>query len=200
MELTPELQETIKEKLASLPPALRQVIDDPKTRERMRAIAEKHELHLDQGVLLENEVTLVMLGLEDVKSFSGNIKRELNVTEEVANAITADVAEEVFLPLREALKEVLEAQNQEAAQQTEEAADTPRTPETPVQQTAPAQPSTASSPEPQRPSADTTTTEGLAPRQDAEQNGKMRPSDEAPNASPTGNTPPKNDPYREPIE
>jgi hypothetical protein len=104
MEQT-EIEKRVKERFATLPKKLQEAIQGADVSEKLRAIALKHKLHIDQGQELENETLLVMLGFDVVEHFKENIKKALRIQEELAEAITTDVHNDIFLSIRELLKE-----------------------------------------------------------------------------------------------
>lgn len=94
------IHEMIRERFARLPQKLQEAIMSADVPEKLRAIAGKHRLHLDQGQLLENETHLVMLGLDQAEKFRDNIQKELGIPENVAHEIAEEVGKEIFLPIR----------------------------------------------------------------------------------------------------
>src|SRR3989344_1121569 len=98
------VHEIIRERFSKLPELLRNAITSADVPEKLRTIATKHRLHIDQGQLLENETYLVMLGLDTTENFTRNIKKELGIDEIMAREITSEVQVGIFLPIREFLK------------------------------------------------------------------------------------------------
>ena len=47
-----------------------------------------------------------MLGLESTDNYRGNLKKELQISDTSAQAITFDVNKEIFMPIRESLKKI----------------------------------------------------------------------------------------------
>lgn len=99
------IHELIREKFATLPEKLQEALTSTEIAEKLRAIALKHRLHIDQGQILENETYMVLLGIERAENYEKNIEHELSLSQEDARVIAAEVAQEVFLSVREALKE-----------------------------------------------------------------------------------------------
>ena len=98
------VHEIIRERFSKLPELLRNAITSADVPEKLRTIATKHRLHIDQGQLLENETYLVMLGLDTTENFTRNIKKELGIDEIMAREMTSEVQVGIFLPIREFLK------------------------------------------------------------------------------------------------
>ncbi|MBL7046003.1 MAG: hypothetical protein ISR99_03180 [Parcubacteria group bacterium] len=111
----------IQEHFEKLPQTLKEAIHSSNFQDKLLAISKKHRLHINQGATLENETLLVMMGLDDASSFTKNLQNELEISKEQAEQITADVAKEILLPIRESLKELLERQSQEEAESEKEA-------------------------------------------------------------------------------
>ncbi len=99
--------------MAELPDDIREVVLSSKLGEGLRAIGQKHNLHIDQVGALEDEAMLVMLGFFAPESFSEQIARELNLPLADATAIAAEVNEQVFLPIRESMQAFAEAKRAE---------------------------------------------------------------------------------------
>ena len=95
----------IKERFAKLPPKLQAAITSTEIADKLRAVSQKYHLLLDQGQILENETYMVLLGVEQAEKYEGNLKRELKIPSEDARKIANDVAKDVFLPIRDTLKE-----------------------------------------------------------------------------------------------
>ena len=87
---------------------MKEAISSVDLREKIKKIADKNKLHIDQAGNLENETMLVMLGLEPTDDYKENIRRELNITRDRAQAVTADVDKEIFSAIRESLRKITE--------------------------------------------------------------------------------------------
>jgi hypothetical protein len=101
-------EQIIKEQLVKLPEDVRKAISSVDLRDKIKKIAEKHHLHIDQAGDLETETVLVMLGLEPTDDYKRNIKKALQISDTPAHAITFDVNKEIFMPIRESLKKAQE--------------------------------------------------------------------------------------------
>lgn len=99
-------QEIIKEQLRKLPQNIRDAISSIDLGDKIRKIADKNMLHIDQAGDLETETVLVMLGLEPTADYKENIRRELNISRDRAQTITADIDKEIFMTIRESLKRI----------------------------------------------------------------------------------------------
>jgi len=95
----------IKERFNKLPPKLQEAIASTDISNKLRTISQKHKLLLDQGQILENETYMVLLGIEQAENYKENIKKELSLPEDTATKIANDVGREIFLSIRNTLRE-----------------------------------------------------------------------------------------------
>ncbi len=98
------LDSIMAEKFGELPKKVQSAITDISVEEKLRALSEKHKLHLDQWVLLENEIMLTLLGLEEPESMVKNIAEEVGIEKDLARNLVNDIAVEIFKPIRELMK------------------------------------------------------------------------------------------------
>ncbi|MBP9668787.1 MAG: hypothetical protein KBE09_00670 [Candidatus Pacebacteria bacterium] len=91
-----------------LPPVVQHAITGAHTEEHLRKLSEKHQLHLDQWQVLENEVMLTLFGLQPISELSAHIEKEVGVTHAVAQELTLAISEEIFEPIRQELERELE--------------------------------------------------------------------------------------------
>ncbi|PCI89627.1 hypothetical protein COB18_03700 [Candidatus Kaiserbacteria bacterium] len=96
--------DAIKKRFAELPAIVQQAITDASIETKLRALAETHKLHLDQWVLLENQIMLTLIGLEDPKNMAKNIAAKVGVSDEIAKKLVADIAAQVFQPIRKMMQ------------------------------------------------------------------------------------------------
>jgi hypothetical protein len=101
-----ETQKIISEQLAKLPKSIKDAISSIDLEDKIKKIANKNMLHIDQAGDLINETIFVMLGLEPTSDYKENIRRELNISRDRAQAITADIDKEIFVSIREVLKDI----------------------------------------------------------------------------------------------
>ncbi len=102
-----EIADQLKERFLQLPQPLRKAIISADVEDRLRKLSESHKLHLDLWQKLENEVMLALLGFQPVEKLEENIKNEVGVPAETASALAEDIAEKIFLPIREELEREL---------------------------------------------------------------------------------------------
>ncbi len=97
--------EQLKTAFGTLPDDLKVAVADIKTEEIIFDIGKKYNLHIDQIGLLVEETGLVMLGLTPYYQFTDNIQKKLGIDRALAENITMNVNTEIFLPIRELLKQ-----------------------------------------------------------------------------------------------
>lgn len=98
----------IKERFSLLPQVVQDAITSADMSKRLRELASKHQLHVDQWEALENEVQLTMLGLQPLEELGKNLTDELHIPFDVANPLAADISRIVFEPIRAELERLLE--------------------------------------------------------------------------------------------
>ncbi len=103
-----ELAEEFQRRFAGLPKVVQDAITSADVEKRMRELAEKNKLHLDQWVGLENEVMLALYGFQPAEDLQKNIKSELGISDETSSALASEVSRIVFEPIREELERELE--------------------------------------------------------------------------------------------
>ncbi|KKW17453.1 hypothetical protein A3C86_02135 [Candidatus Kaiserbacteria bacterium RIFCSPHIGHO2_02_FULL_49_16] len=101
------LDEKIQERFKALPKALQNAITSADVEKKLRDLSDVHKLHLDQWQKLENEVMLALLGFQPVEKLVANIKNEVGLTDEIAEALAGDIADTIFQPIRAELEREL---------------------------------------------------------------------------------------------
>ncbi len=96
---------TLEENFKKLPEEVQYALTSPKVSEDIQAIAQKNGLMLDQMETLYDITTYVMLGLLPSNKFTSTLARELNVSEKQAGLITGQISNEVFVNIRELMRE-----------------------------------------------------------------------------------------------
>ena len=94
----------IKEQYAKLPPVLQKAIQSTDLHDQITAIGTKHQLHIDQMGLLEDEISLLMMGFTEPIEFAGALQENVHVTADQAQKIAADINQEILLPIRDRLE------------------------------------------------------------------------------------------------
>ena len=99
-----DVKTVIQERFAELPASVQAAVTDASVERKLRALAEKHKLHLDQWVLLENEIMMTLLGIEQPENMAKNVAEEVNIPLETAQSIVSDIAVQIFKPIREQMQ------------------------------------------------------------------------------------------------
>jgi hypothetical protein len=105
MEFT---KEQIEKAFEKLPEDLKDALNSTDVYEDLLEILKKHDLMLDQGSILEQEIGLVLLGLVPVENFSVRLKSALKIPSSKAQEITVDINQKVFQEYRDALRQIHE--------------------------------------------------------------------------------------------
>ena len=205
-----EPKKIIEEQFKKLPKALQDAIVDSNLYKKMRAISEKHKMLIDKASIFENETMFVMLGLENSTDYTNNLKKEMRIDDSEAQEIAKEVNEQIFLPIRESLKEMEDKNTEEARKEVRETGT--------VQEPESAEPETTTEPveQTQTPANAPATQEKSAKK---EETGEHKPSNifenklteqvrspkenvrmEEPSSKKGKAAPRSVDPYREPID
>jgi hypothetical protein len=103
-----DLETLFEERLQRLPKPVRDAITSSDIEKNLRALSEKHKLHVDQWELLENEVKLGLFGFEPLENLEKNIEHEIGLPVDEARALAKSINEIVFEPIRQKLEQGLE--------------------------------------------------------------------------------------------
>lgn len=115
-----DLKQLIKENYQNLPDDLKQTIANPELRGKFRAIATANGLSEDQLEALKNETYFVLLGLENLSDYGGNIQKQLGISFGQASLISTDVYKNIFRPVETTLEAIEKAieENEEGLTET----------------------------------------------------------------------------------
>lgn len=100
--------ENIEKRLAELPEDVRNAVLAVEWEEKVRTIANKHSLHIDQTGALGDTTLMAMLGFFTMDEYPERIAQELTIPVDTASTIAAEVNAEVFLPIRDSLRKFTE--------------------------------------------------------------------------------------------
>lgn len=90
----------------SLPSDVQEAIISVGVANKLTALTAKYKLHLDKAEELSDETSLVMLGITGPSDYMKNLQRRLELPEDLARDLVADVNEQIFKPIRESLKQI----------------------------------------------------------------------------------------------
>ncbi len=101
---TPNLEESIKEVMQTLPPPIRNYLSQGKYSIVAKNLMRKYGLHIDQGGVLEREIMLLLMGIENPDEFAASLKSEATLPEDVVRSIMTDINQEIFIPLQKEMR------------------------------------------------------------------------------------------------
>ncbi len=96
--------EEIQKKFDSLPEEIKALLYSPEMMDVIKKVGEKHQLHIDQLDLLENDTAQVMLGFIQTKDYPVALMDSLNVTQIKADMIAQDMNDMLFVKIRDSMK------------------------------------------------------------------------------------------------
>jgi len=102
------LEKTIQEALVNLPQKYRKVLDKFNLTDAVESIANKNNLNQKQERVLDEEITLITLGLHSSVEFMEQIEKRLNIQENQTTKIAKDVTNQVLKPIKKLASEDLE--------------------------------------------------------------------------------------------
>ena len=94
----------IKERFDTLPEAVKEAILSSQYTDTLIEIGKQYSLNVEQMGQLEQNTTLVMMGLIPTKDFESELTRELHLDKTRGSQIVKDINEKVFFRIRELLK------------------------------------------------------------------------------------------------
>ena len=89
-------QQLIEERFKELPNTVQDAINESDWLTTLRSIISKNNLLIDQGLSIETETLLMMLGLEKPKDYTKIIKKEAKLSREQAIQIATEVEEKIL--------------------------------------------------------------------------------------------------------
>jgi hypothetical protein len=99
-------KEELNEAFNKLPQALKDIFYSDDLTSPINTIGRKYNLHINQIGDLDSETGLVLLGLVHPTNFVTSLTKRLGVDRIVASQIASDINDQVFLRVRDLLKEV----------------------------------------------------------------------------------------------
>jgi len=117
--MDPNTQKQLRERFEELPEVVRNAITSADVQKQLRAVSEKHQLHIDQWGKLENEVMLTLLGFQEPAELPANIQNEVSISAEEAQSLAVDINTIVFEPIRQELERQLEHPDAQAKEVTD---------------------------------------------------------------------------------
>jgi len=99
-----DITKKVQNRYAELPADVKKAVESADLNTRVQTIGVKNHLHLDQMGVLQDETLLVMLGFESPDNFVNALTKALNISPDQAAAVSTDINNEIFAPIRESLK------------------------------------------------------------------------------------------------
>ena len=103
-----DVQQQVVERLSELPEHVREAILSVDLEKRAQEIGARHQLHIDQVGALGDAATFLLLGLTEPEDFASGLTSTLGIPADIAETLATEVGNEIFLPIREAMKVALE--------------------------------------------------------------------------------------------
>ncbi len=97
-------KQVIEKRFDELPLDVRAALTSPEYPKNIAEVAHLYSLDEIATRNLENETTLVLLGLTQGEQFAQNVSRASNITREKSLAICREINEQIFRPIRDGLK------------------------------------------------------------------------------------------------
>lgn len=97
-------REQLTQGYEKLPEEIKRLLGSSEITDKIINIGKKYNLHLDEQSNLNEEMSLVLYGLEKTENFNSNLRRNINLSEDLANLITYDLNQQIFSKIREELK------------------------------------------------------------------------------------------------
>ena len=111
METTqePTFDQDILTIVAQLPPPIRALFASGKIETVAKNLILKNKLSAEQGVIVERELILLLLGINDPVEVGQTLATEANLGQEIIDGIMQDIDTQIFVPLQEEMKKPIES-------------------------------------------------------------------------------------------
>lgn len=90
---------------ADFPEQIRDAIAKSDWQAKLRGIASKYHLRIDQGSILENETLAILDGSQSIEEYTVHLATLLKLNEADLRAMAADLEREIFSPIQKALQD-----------------------------------------------------------------------------------------------
>ena len=98
-----EIKKIIKEKWEQLPENIRVVLSKFAWKDVLTAIGKKYKLHIDNLAILENETTMVLLGITNPGNLVNALEEQMKLPEDTVKSMVEDVDSQIFKRIRQQL-------------------------------------------------------------------------------------------------
>src|SRR5690606_19761788 len=100
-------KQIVAKQVEAMPTRIREAMEHIDTTKYLKALTEKYGLRTDEAQVLENEIMIIMLGLEKPEAFIRHLT-QAGISKETAAGLVADVNRDVFEKIRHDLMEFLQ--------------------------------------------------------------------------------------------
>lgn len=114
------MEAELKTRFGLLPKEIQDVITSIDYQNKLFEIAKKYKLNYEQLGLLEFHTTLTLLGVTNPQDYEKTLVNELNKKPEEVTPLAADVAEQVYKPIRSVLMSLYQSNDEEEEVTTSE--------------------------------------------------------------------------------
>ena len=90
--------------MQTLPPVIRAYLVQGKHTTVAKSLMTKYGLRIDQAGVLEQEIILMIMGIDNPTEFTQALAGEAKLDQQTISSITKDVNEQIFVPLREEMR------------------------------------------------------------------------------------------------
>ncbi|MBI2618037.1 hypothetical protein HYW58_01135 [Candidatus Kaiserbacteria bacterium] len=106
--MEPHAYSIVRNQFKKAPRAIQDLLLSPKLTESLKTITAKHTQDKEKRDAVENEVMMVLLGLESLNDLEANLTEEGSFTQEQAIHIAQDITLSIILPVENELRVFLQ--------------------------------------------------------------------------------------------
>jgi len=103
-EDTNQMEQQIRQRIEELPPDIQDAVLSAGLNLKIQALGDSYKLHVDQIQIFGDLVMLMMLGFMSEDDFRRELSAQLQLSSENMERIVADTNTQIFLPIRESMK------------------------------------------------------------------------------------------------
>lgn len=97
----------IDERFADFPAPIREAIAQSEWQAKLRQIASKYHLRIDQGTILEDETLAILDGSQSIEEYTVHLAGLLKLGEQDMRAMATDLERDIFAPIQKAIQQML---------------------------------------------------------------------------------------------
>jgi hypothetical protein len=107
-------ESNINDRFADFPEPIREAIEKSEWQAKLRQIAAKYHLRIDQGSILENETLAILDGSQSIEEYTVHLAGLLKLAEPDLRAMAADLERDIFAPIQKAIQSLAPDDEEEA--------------------------------------------------------------------------------------